>query len=262
MHQNHHQKTESHLKIHTVTISGADDQTPPNQLLAISEAYPFVEWGILLTPGQEPRQRYPTLAWIHQLESLMNGAMKVSGHVCGGWAKKICRGQFSEELDRPMFTRMQLNLAHFIAREISDFGTIASCLPMDREYIVQVGAAEHEGLRLAHALQNHGHLTSVLFDASGGHGLTPDRWPEPVSNLKCGFAGGLSPHNLENQLRILSAHVGDTTMWIDMESGVRTEDGQELDLDKVRACLDIVQPYVAKGRKENGSNQYKNKVGP
>ncbi len=191
---------EHEMKLHTVTISGPDDGTAPDELMTISKEYPFVEWGILLSSRREPKPRYPTPRWICSIEPLLQQGISLSGHVCGGWARKICKGRFAEELNRPMFERMQLNVAHFFQKEVKDVGAMAACLPKNREYIVQVGPALQEGLSLVKGLQGYGLTISVLFDASGGHGVTPEQLPTLVAGVKCAFAGGLGPDNLSEEL--------------------------------------------------------------
>jgi hypothetical protein len=123
---------------------------------------------------------------------------------------------------------------------------LARCLPPGREYILQVGTSRDRGLSLARHLQRLGVTVSVLFDASGGKGVSPKTWPSVPAALGCGFAGGLGPDNLARELRRLEGIVGDRAVWIDMQSRVRSEDGAVLDLAKVRAGLEISRPYVQK----------------
>jgi phosphoribosylanthranilate isomerase len=85
---------------------------------------------------------------------------------------------------------------------------------------------------------------SVLFDSSGGKGISPKSWPSVPAALRCGFAGGLGPDNLASELGRLERIVGDRSVWIDMQSRVRSEDGAVLDLAKVRACLEASRAYV------------------
>lgn len=233
------------MHLHTVTISGPDDGTAQQDMLDISKEYPFVEWGILLSSRTDARPRYPTPEWIDGLEEMARQGVLLSGHVCGGWAGRICKGRFAEPLDRPFFRRTQLNVAQFFQKEVRDVALMAGCLPRNREYIVQVGHAIREGLALARDIQQHGHAVSVLYDASGGRGATPEQWPTPEFGIKFGYAGGLGPENIAEQLAIITSMGGDASIWIDMESRVRTDDGQRLDLDKVRQCLEIARKYVA-----------------
>lgn len=81
---------------------------------------------------------------------------------------------------------------------------------------------------------------SVLLDASGGRGIdTPIEVLK--GNYKVGYAGGMNPDNVGEKLSYLMENV-DGDFWIDMESGVRTDDW--FDLDKVRKVLEICMPIV------------------
>ena len=85
---------------------------------------------------------------------------------------------------------------------------------------------------------------SVLLDASGGQGIdTPIKvLPNAGNPFKVGYAGGFNPENVADKLRYLLTNdeVGD--FWIDMESGVRTDDW--FDLDKVRRVLAICNDVI------------------
>jgi phosphoribosylanthranilate isomerase len=59
--------------------------------------------------------------------------------------------------------------------------------------------------------------------------------------LRFGFAGGIGPDNVKRVIREISAKV-DAPFWIDMESGVRTDD--RFDLNKVRRVLETAAPFV------------------
>jgi hypothetical protein len=141
------------------------------------------------------------------------------------------------------FGRAQLNIAKYLT-EVASPELLARCLPPGREYILQVGRSRERGLALASQLQGLGLTVSVLFDASGGKGISPKSWPSVPATLRCGFAGGLGPEILADELRRLERIVGDRAVWIDMQSRVRSEDGTVLDLAKVRACLKISTPYA------------------
>ena len=58
----------------------------------------------------------------------------------------------------------------------------------------------------------------------------------------CGYAGGLNPDTIGDALAAIAARVPDgQPYWIDMESGVRTDD--RFDLDKCERVL--IQAYDA-----------------
>jgi hypothetical protein len=57
-----------------------------------------------------------------------------------------------------------------------------------------------------------------------------------------GFAGGLGPNNVLEQLGKINAACGDKpyATWIDMEGRIRTDDGAHLDLTRVRSVLEQI----------------------
>ena len=80
-----------------------------------------------------------------------------------------------------------------------------------------------------------------LFDESGGRGKRGD-WPDPwpvLPGMRCGYAGGLGPDNVDEALEFVERHP-DARIWLDMESGVRTNDW--MDLEKVEAVCQKAWP--------------------
>ncbi len=69
-----------------------------------------------------------------------------------------------------------------------------------------------------------------------------------MPGIACGYAGGLGPDNLEEQLELISAAAGDCSFWVDMEGKLRTLDETEcdwFDLGKARRCLEAVKAGMA-----------------
>ena len=81
----------------------------------------------------------------------------------------------------------------------------------------------------------------MLLDASGGKGIDTEIEIFKSPN-KIGYAGGINPDNVADKLRFLLKNVSMGEFWIDMESGVRTEDW--LDLDKVEKILKSCQKVL------------------
>ncbi|MGC4120199.1 MAG: hypothetical protein QM765_37580 [Myxococcales bacterium] len=156
--------------------------------------------------------------------------------------RELAAGQFPQGLDLSHFERVQLNLANCKPGAV-DAGALVRNLRPGIEYIVQVGEDPIDALAVARELRDRGHACSLLLDSSGGRGRSPLRWPACPEGFACGFAGGLGPENLLTELERLSPLVGQGVTWVDMESRVRGADGIALDLDKVRRCLEIAEPY-------------------
>lgn len=233
------------MQINRVTITGADESVQPSDLVALSSEFPFVEWGILLSKsGEGVKTRYPDLRWMLQLKAVAEeNQLALAGHICGRWVRDlVIEGDFSFAQERaqllPMFARLQLN-CHSYRPQIKPEKLSAALQPYrDKQYILPLDKARY------FLLTDLGVDAALLFDGSGGRGIVAKNWPDPVEGIYCGYAGGLGPDNLAAELDRIAEVVGDRTIWIDMESRVRSDDDRQFDLDKVRKCLEIASPWV------------------
>jgi len=230
-----------------VTITGADDSIRPEDLIGISEAYPFVEWGILLSKNNMGCARFPSLDWMKRLAQFKTehpNTLHLSGHLCGAWVRNLCKGgdsSFTEELEgtAQMYERIQLNFhAQRHKTDAESFINALFTLGI-KQYIVQWDNVNTGFLDL---IRYHQLKAAPLFDLSGGNGVLPKEWPR--ADGYCGYAGGLSPENVQGQLELICEKVGKPPVWIDTETRVRSEDDQQFDLGKVRTFLEQSKPYV------------------
>ena len=236
------------MKLDRITISGADDGVTPEQLHALSTEFPFVEWGVLLSRnGEGKKPRYPSRQWIQSLEGK---GLKLSGHLCGAWVREfVYDGEATFESDRPeypaLFQRIQINFAG--ATYYRPHRNFWQWLQKNKKQYVFQQDGVNDTLMNDALLKN---IDAVpLFDKSGGKGIGPDTWPQPYPGIYNGFAGGITPMNINETLARISASIsGDAQVWVDMESGVRSVKefgGPDLfDLDKVRAVLQAAKPFV------------------
>jgi len=88
-------------------------------------------------------------------------------------------------------------------------------------------------------LPNH----AILFDASGGHGVSPEYWPAHLPDKSCGYAGGLGPDNLARELPRIQEAAGQGPYWIDMEGKLRNE-ADRFDLARARLCLAACRQFM------------------
>lgn len=233
--------------IKTVTITGADESVHPAQLAELSKLFPFVEWGILVSRKSVGNNRFPSLDWMRELEEEDRDNVQLSVHLCGAYVREFCMGdsKFQTELMDVwgMFNRVQVN-THGI---FHDFDKNAMLQVMQnnhtKEFIFQRDDVNNNLLEVAVARDMK---CSTLFDLSHGAGLLPDEWPMPLPKVKCGYAGGLGPQNLREQIELIQSKVGGTEIWIDMETHVRSTNDKIFDLKKVARCLEIAAPYVGK----------------
>jgi hypothetical protein len=244
------------MQLDRVTITGADNSVSVLDLRALSEEYPFVEWGILTSLSSMDGPRFPSAKWIDELQWVSKGELALSLHVCGRWTREILTGLRSLPADFLFgFDRVQLNFhAERTQCEPSSFRQLLQYYG-PRQYIFQIdGSGGNEHLQSLYGLDNEGGRpvdAVALFDISGGAGVLPvDGWPKPylkkdnVTPADCGYAGGLGPDNLEAQLPLIATAAGDARIWIDMETRVRSNEDKQFDLAKVRRCLDICKPHI------------------
>src|SRR3990167_513431 len=200
------------MQLDRVTITGADNSISPEARIIISQAYPWVEWGILVSASSQGAPRFPTGMWIFELQELARQhLLQLSLHICGRWVRKLLTG--INELPVGLlgeFQRVQLN---FHAER-------TLCIPQnlwkalqnyhDRQFIFQLddagGNAHLEALLGENPLLGPSLDAVALFDTSGGAGILPSAWPQPVMMANDteyayhGYAGGLGPDNLAEQL--------------------------------------------------------------
>lgn len=247
------------MKIKTVTITGADDNTNHQDLIEISKKYPFVEWGILFSTKRIGTDRYPSAEWLDKLylktKELNNlDVIRCSAHLCGDYSSDIISTgdesfKYGDVVEKYtwLFDRCQLNFNS--TKTPVDYSSLFNfVMNWANQTILQYNKSneficekiisdfiETDDIYLNDKL-------NFLYDGSGGRGVLPTNWRGVIPNHFTGYAGGLNPDNLEDALINIEKSVGDNEIWIDTETGVRTDD--KLDLDKVVRFLEIAKKYI------------------
>jgi hypothetical protein len=220
------------VKIALATMSGPDNNTDIQSLIDISKKFFFVEWGILFSEKRFGTARYPDLDWQNSFVELTKNNINYTVHLCGKSIRNVIVENVGIELvNKAKGIQLNLNKDSLnYSTEIIDF-----IKNNNKDNIIQMNGINDQIL-------NQSKIAYPLFDMSGGNGTLPPVWPKPIDGLLCGYAGGLGPDNLKEQLGVIGAVVGDAWIWVDMESNIRT--GDIFDLDKVVQCLEIIKPYV------------------
>jgi len=232
------------MNLERVTITGADDSTNIDDLMALSHAFPFVEWGILVSPRQEGSPRFPSRDWMCRFVAAARekANVNISTHICGEWVRQLLVGDLSFFDSLPpvlsICKRIQINTHGEVHtsttgmwKSLEKFG--------DREFIFQWdGVNDH----LAYAA---GTLfkRSILFDTSHGAGVEPKEWKPAPDLFRCGYAGGIGPDNVLRHLEAISRVCG-KPFWIDMERKVRTPDDSALDMNAVRRVIELSKQFM------------------
>lgn len=236
--------------IKNITFTGPDKTTSAAQLADLSEQYKSqglaLEWGLLFSPARIGQGRYDSAcAILAKLKALKGYLCAI--HFCGKSVKQIidCKSEKQteacEDSEAMMLLegavlhgncRIQLNFnqkrAGFKALEIAEFLKRVQGL----EVILQHNSSNRELIRELSALKNlpeHQEALSrlsILFDASGGNGITPSGWPsiEEAFGFKAGYAGGLGSTNIKEQSQAILVASKGQVQWIDMENSLRIDD--------------------------------------
>jgi len=244
------------MRLTRVTITGADDDVEPAQLGNLSRRYPFVEWGILFSKTREGQPRYPSFKWRQSLEQVweQNRAMNLSAHLCGELARQTLAGreEWIGRVESTPYVRVQLN---GFGRSAYDGIVGLMHTYLTRQWILQV--YDDDTLAMACNLcrvRGGSHRFVILFDASGGTGTAPKKWPAPPNTWHIAYSGGITPENFASVVEglsvlrppgALSSPVPDT-FGVDLETGART--GDKFDLEKVALILEQATHLVGVSR--------------
>lgn len=194
-----------------VTFSGIDAEVRIAELEAMSRDYP-IEWGISLHPTLQGSRRYPLIS---DLPSILSDKVNFSAHLCGSYGRDFIRGVRTD----PTIQRA-LHRVRRIQVNTNSHGV--------EPKRVAEAAAEFaaRGILQCRSLDRFPDDTCVdwLFDRSRGTGLIPKRWPAPSNSaVFVGYSGGLGPSTIDTALpAILGCHPKHVPFWLDIESGVRT----------------------------------------
>jgi hypothetical protein len=184
-----------------VTITGADDSVDPVQLMELSREFPFVEWGILFGRAKGV-PRFPSRHWLVRLMSVaVHHPLKLSAHLCSHWCRSIVLHGDPTWWDanfgyKALFQRVQFNFHGRFHEQHPAFADIVDRFPQER-FILQCDGVNDAAAR---DLIKSNPKFQPLFDRSGGAGRVPAFWPEAWPGTACGYAGGLGPYNVVEQL--------------------------------------------------------------
>ena len=235
------------MKLKQITFTGLDEKTDVNELKIIQKAFPFVEFGVLMSKNwQTNGNRYPDPEIISRFT---DQGLNLSAHLCGRIAREAYTGNFTNVIEtypiftHPDFKRTQLNVAPY-ENIFETAETIEE--PINKEIIIQQRSPSikdtHAFIRFE--LKNPDANVTMLIDPSGGRGVD-DGLDIIATDHKTGYAGGINANNVEDKLRFLMEMetVGD--FWIDMESGVRTDDWFDINkvMDVIEKCKGVLKKY-------------------
>ena len=229
------------MVINKVTLTGADDKTDIKLLQDIQKEYSFVEWGILISTNQN-RNRYPSEDFIYDLR---NKGLNLALHVCGKHSRAILQdGNFDPMVKYDWFNRYQINF-NFKNTEHNTWNIIELLDKFPtKKFILQDNLSNKKEIKTILNTCYIKRLSNidVLYDSSGGRGTEIKSVESPYDDVYTGYSGGLNPENVKDICEKIITFDDESKVWIDMESGVRTDD--IFDLEKVIKVLETVKNFI------------------
>lgn len=202
-----------------ITFTGVDANTDLSACRDLAAQYP-VEFAVLYSRTRtEPRY-----TGVFHLKSLTDMGVACAIHLCGEVARDTMKNRRYALPDPTMEpSRIQVNLR-------------------EKDYTwegLEALGKQWATIRQARDVQ-HWPLTPLdvapLLDCSGGRGTQIQEWPQYTPAQFVGYAGGFRPGNVKEFLQKLHPH--HHGFWIDMETGVRTDDW--FDIEKCRQVCEEV----------------------
>lgn len=237
------------MQLRYITCSDPREDTPVEEILRLSQIAPNVEIAVQAHPSKMSFDM-PRRKWFESLlkESLtMPTAPNIAVHLNLDWCDKFCQGVLDPNLldlfflfradGMPAIRRWQINI-HGSKTKLFKRDNIAKLLlnSHNREFIFQYGANEyHRMQRLDKTIANF----SVLYDTSGGTGKLTKNWRAPLFETHPqGYAGGLSPENVYENLDKIAKVAGDRTdIWIDAEGKLKTPGTKTFDINRAKQYI-------------------------
>ena len=218
-----------------ITFTGVDSLTDIQELQEIQKQFPLVEFGVLIAGGFS--NRCPDPGFIRELA---HSGLNLSLHACGKYTAELIQTGSWDAIREASdnfagFSRCQLNVS---GRKPKEKTKTIVCPKELKEIIIQQRPGD---TRIFNSIENKQNV-SILMDASGGRGI--DTEIVPFAYRKVGYAGGIYHGNVRDKLSTLFSLDEVSTFWIDMESGVRTDEW--FDTEKVRRVLNICDSFIGK----------------
>lgn len=212
-----------------ITCSDMREYNTIEDFITFGKLYPNAEFAIQAHPPKFYKYQ-PRYEWTNTFATACKvNNINMALHINGPWRDDMCsNGIIAPEVKHLMdlrrdngghvIGRIQININGGNQEYMFNANRVADIIREypDIEFIFQYTPAQYERVT---ALDKTGAKFSLLYDASGGRGKTPDEYHGPVmQNHKMGYSGGISPENVEYILnRVNMVLPSDYVTWIDAE---------------------------------------------
>ena len=238
------------MRLKTITCSGANEYTSFEPLIRLLSWWPRAELGIQVS-GKKAAFSTARYWWIEKLFSVtkeVDFPIHIALHVNSDWVEDFCQGYIHDELRRwlefynfktgtPFIQRVQLNFK--IGREKTpDLKKLSSAIKECRQRFIFSYCKENAAF--IQKVYETGLKFDLLYDASYGEGILAEKYCPPVfPDILQGYAGGLSPENVEEHLEQINKVVpSGKSFTIDAEGKLKGPDGH-FSLEKCEEYLRI-----------------------
>jgi len=184
-------------------------------------------------------------------EIIQTSRINLAIHINSEWSNEICtKGTIPDIIlnwiniyksnNVPLIKRIQLNMSQNTANNLKPkkLAKIIHDFPK-HEFIMQYNPKTKQAIE---KLDRTGANFSILFDESGGQGISPASWQKPIKNHPVGYSGGISVNNLIQNLNNIQKLVdNDQDVWIDAEANLKT---QTLFEEKPLFDTELAKAYV------------------
>ena len=217
----------------TIVCSGVNEKNDINDTIEFLKKYKNAEFGVQCSP-RKAGYHTPRFEWLKELLYKLNEEKiekRVALHLNEGFVVSFCDGKIPDEIsdllnmDRAV-GRLQLNFKigreAFASGSVPDIKTLQKTMENIMEHPIILSASQ-PNLSFIHKAYHQGIKFDALFDDSFGEGVAPDTRKPPLFNdVFQGYAGGLSPENVAEELGKIE-RVAKGAVFIDAEGKLKQD---------------------------------------
>ena len=225
------------MGIKYITCSGANEHTDIDSMISLGRDFSLVEYGVQVS-GRKcsfSSDRWAWLKELHQKEIEQNVRLNVSLHLNQDWVEKFCAGKYVPELEtllswrigrKKFIHRVQLNFK--IGREPQpDMECLENMVNSFPDFRFILSYNDNNADFIDEIYRRKKIKFDCLYDDSFGEGiLAKERKSPAFSDVLQGYAGGLSPENIGEELTKISKKLPcQNDFFIDAEGRLKGEKG-------------------------------------
>ena len=256
------------MNIEYITCSGIYEGNAIEDIIYISKIYTRIEFAVQVSREKfyQRSERYEffralvAACTMNDVNLAMHINLEYRTDLCRGilpdilrelWDIKRCKG--TQHAGNPVVGRVQININggkdtfRFNARKLAD---IIRAYP-DIKFILQYAPTQRKRVC---KLDEQGVPFSLLYDTSCGRGESGrDSWGKIIlPNHQVGYAGGLNPYNIDENLDYIYTLLPNGSTWVDAESGLKDPEIKKFSMALAEQYVKHVYMYENKHACQKG----------